>query len=60
MSSYRRNDSVGRLRDVHQLDGAMLVSYGMCEYSACLARGWHGCVDVLASSDGCQKKATEK
>ena len=29
MSSYRRNDSVGRLRDVHQLDGAMLVSYGI-------------------------------
>ena len=29
MSSHRRNDSVGRLRDVHQLDGAMLVSYGI-------------------------------
>ena len=29
MSSYRRNDSVGRLRDVHQLDGAMLVGYGI-------------------------------
>ena len=29
MSSHRRNDSVGRLRDVHQLDGAMLVGYGI-------------------------------
>ena len=29
MSSHRRNASVGRLRDVHQLDGALLVSYGI-------------------------------
>ena len=29
MSSYRRNDSVGRLRDVHQLDGATFVGYGI-------------------------------
>ena len=29
MSSHRRNASVGRLRDVHQLDGTLLVSYGI-------------------------------
>ena len=29
MSTHRRNNSTGRLRDVHQLDRAELVGYGL-------------------------------